>query len=92
MSWLAGVDWEADLPLTIEDFAQLRWYIGRLILDRLEAKGRGSLVLDRLAADLRTELLSQRGWTRRILHYMRNLQCVGPGKSHLSNSQLDKFT
>jgi len=49
----------------------LYWDIGRLILDRQKAEGRGAKVIDRLSRDLQNEFPGQQGFSPRNLKYMR---------------------
>ncbi|MFB8189173.1 YhcG family protein [Microbacterium sp. NPDC055988] len=57
---------------------QLWWQIGHTILDRQAAQGWGTKVLDRLAADLRAEFPSMKGFSRRNLLYMRAFAVAWP--------------
>lgn len=45
------------------ELLQLWWQIGRTIIDRQAEQGWGSKVLDRLAADLRAEFPSMKGFS-----------------------------
>lgn len=54
------------------ELLQLWWRIGRTILDRQAAQGWGTKVLTRLAADLRAEFPSMKGFSRANLFYMRS--------------------
>lgn len=53
------------------ELLKLYWRIGRTILDRQESSGWGSKVLERLAADLRAEFPSMKGFSRANMFYMR---------------------
>lgn len=65
------------------ELLQLWWQIGRTVLDRQEAQGWGSKVLVRLAADLRAEFPSMKGFSRRNLLYMRAFALAWPDGSEL---------
>lgn len=53
------------------ELLRLYWRIGRTILDRQAQQAWGSKVLQRLAADLRAEFPTMKGFSRRNLLYMR---------------------
>ncbi|WP_244175834.1 DUF1016 N-terminal domain-containing protein [Microbacterium oxydans] len=65
------------------ELLQLWWRIGRTILDRQAAEGWGAKVLDRLAADLRAEFTTMRGFSRRNLLYMRAFAQAWPDETDL---------
>ncbi len=56
----------------------LYWDIGHAVLERQRTEGWGSAVIDRLAADLRTEFPSMRGFSRSNIHYMRRIAASWP--------------
>ena len=60
------------------ELLQLWWRIGRTILDRQTEQGWGSKVLARLAADLRAEFPSIKGFSRANLFYMRGFAEAWP--------------
>lgn len=60
------------------ELLQLWWSIGRTILNRQAEEGWGSKVLGRLAADLRAEFPSMKGFSRANLFYMRGFAEAWP--------------
>ena len=60
------------------ELLQLWWQIGRTILERQADQGWGSKVLERLAADLRAEFPSMKGFSRRNLTYMQTFARAWP--------------
>lgn len=65
------------------ELLQLWWRIGRTILDRQAEEGWGSKVLTRLAADLRTEFPSMKGFSRANLFYMRSFAGAWPDEDSI---------
>ncbi len=65
------------------ELLQLWWQIGRTIIDRQAEQGWGSKVLDRLAADLRAEFPSMKGFSRRNLLYMRAFAGAWPDATEI---------
>lgn len=53
------------------ELVQLYWQIGRDILERQQAQGRGAKVIDRLARDLKDAFPNMRGWSSSNLKYIR---------------------
>ncbi|WP_242085738.1 YhcG family protein [Microbacterium lacticum] len=60
------------------ELLQLWWSVGRTILNRQAEEGWGSKVLGRLAADLRAEFPSMKGFSRANLFYMRGFAEAWP--------------
>lgn len=65
------------------ELLRLWWRIGRTILDRQTEEGWGAKVLDRLAADLRAEFTTMKGFSRRNLLYMRAFAQAWPDETDL---------
>jgi predicted nuclease of restriction endonuclease-like (RecB) superfamily len=65
------------------ELLRLWWRIGRTILDRQAEEGWGTKVLDRLAADLRAEFTTMKGFSRRNLLYMRAFAQAWPDETEL---------
>lgn len=59
----------------------LWWRLGRTILERQRSEGWGARVVDRLAADLRAEFPSMRGFSRSNLSAMRSFAAAWPEES-----------
>lgn len=60
------------------ELVMLYWSIGRDILAQQQAAGWGDDIVGRIAADLRVETGSARGFSRRNLFYMRRFAAVWP--------------
>ena len=58
------------------ELVMLYWSIGRDILAQQQAAGWGDDIVGRIAADLRAETGSARGFSRRNLFYMRRFAAV----------------
>ncbi|WP_405664714.1 PDDEXK nuclease domain-containing protein [Streptomyces sp. NBC_01166] len=56
----------------------LKWEIGRTIVERQGAEKWGTKVVDRIATELRTEFPNQRGFSRTNLHYMQQMARTWP--------------
>lgn len=65
------------------ELLRLYWRIGRTILERQVQQAWGSKVLERLAADLRAEFPTMKGFSRRNLLYMRAFAEAWPSEDEL---------
>jgi predicted nuclease of restriction endonuclease-like (RecB) superfamily len=70
----------------------LYWDIGRMILARQSAEGRGAKVIDRLSRDLQNEFPGQQGFSPRNLKYMRAFAEAWPETAvvHQTGAQLSE--
>lgn len=62
------------------ELVRLYWRIGRTILERQAQQAWGSKVLERLAADLRAEFPTMKGFSRANLFYMRGFAEAWPAE------------
>lgn len=65
------------------EMLRLYWRIGRTIADRQAQQAWGSKVLERLAADLRSEFPTMKGFSRANLFYMRSFAEAWPDEQEI---------
>ena len=60
------------------DMLILYWYVGKQILDKIDAEGWGTKVIEQLSLDLQNEFPDMSGFSLRNLKYMRQFATVYP--------------
>lgn len=69
----------------------LYWAIGSILLERSRTGAWGSGVLNRLAADLRKEFPSMKGFSATNLKYMRQFAAAWPEKDAIGPQRVDRL-